>query len=92
MNDWVSITANSSGIWNRKEAGGINILQGDLNLKTPVGVKFTLSWKQQMAGVPLAPEAGKEVAAPEGPCSVCGPFSIGLAPKPHELPSNLFFF
>lgn len=76
-------------LWDRKrkEAGGVNILQGDLNFKTPVGVPFTLSSEQQMAGVSLAPEAGKEALALEGPRGTRGPFSTGLAPKPNGHPA-----
>lgn len=61
LNGWVSITANSFGTRNRKEAGRINILQGDLNLKAPRRVQIILSSEQQMAGVSLASEARKEM-------------------------------
>lgn len=55
--DWVSITINSFGVWDRKEAGRINILQGDLNFKTSLGVEFTARPEQQMASVSLAFES-----------------------------------
>lgn len=45
------MNANPSGIQNRKkEVGGINILQGDLHFKTPLGVQATLSLERQSEG------------------------------------------
>lgn len=66
--------------------------EGDLNLKIPVGVKFTVSWGNRwMAGECLVSEAGKgtlreSVSAPGAPCGTCGPFSTWSSPKPNELP------
>lgn len=51
---WVSITINSFGIWDRKEAGRINTLRGDLNSKTTLGVEFAARPEQQMASTFLA--------------------------------------
>lgn len=50
---WVSITINSFGIWDRKEASRINTPQGDLNFKTSLGIEFTARPEQQMASKSL---------------------------------------
>lgn len=63
-----------------KEADRINILQGDLNFKTSLGVEFTARPEQQMASMPLTFESSEGHAKGERvwlrePCPIHGTLS-----------------
>ena len=53
--------------------GGINILQGDLHFKTPLGVQATLSLERQSEGNAVGERA----------CVVLSP--SGRPPRPHNV-------